>query len=351
MMKDEIINIFKESLKTGIVGIGVSIMFFFSYSAMINGEDIFFTFLIYIIFGYIVGTMIPFTINLFYNIFFKVFPIFKSYIVLELLVAFIFGSAVFYLCMYLFSTLLNIFVFDDITYMLYISLGIGVATVMIQLYYVHLEQKVELEKENKQLAVIEERNRIARELHDSVSQNLFGISLNLNTLPAIMENDIQRAITMTEQLQDMVQEVQTEMRLMIYELRPLNFREKEFFESIDSLIGLYNRRYKIDIEYELQGDEDGLEEKIQLVLYRVLQESLNNIVKHADADIIKISMHLDCNSVELNVEDNGVGFDTSKTIGNSHCGIKGMRERLEEVGGVLKIDSLIGEGTKINVEI
>ncbi len=190
-------------------------------------------------------------------------------------------------------------------YVLYISLGVGVVTVMIQLYYTDLEQKIKLEKENKKLAVVEERNRIARELHDSVSQNLFGISLNLNTLPAIMESDQKRAINMIEQLQDMVQEVQTEMRLMIYQLHPLNFRDKEFYESIESLISLYKKRYKIDIEYKLQGDEDGLEEKEQLVLYRVLQESLNNIVKHANADIIKISIYIDGDSAELKVVDDG----------------------------------------------
>lgn len=355
-MKEDIISILNESLKAGIIGIGVSIVFFISFTGQMNlsGSTLVIAFFLYLLFGYVVGVMIPFSESLFHLLLVKFFPHLKRYLLLELIVVFIIGSTTFYLCFNLFILIINIFVSSRIEYMFYISIGVGVVSVMISLFYNYsdqLEEKVELEKENRKLAVVEERNRIARELHDSVSQNLFGISLNLTTLPSIIEEDKERAIMMTEQLENMVQEVQTEMRLMIYELRPLNFRDREFFESIDSLISLFRKRYRVDIACNLLGDEVELEESKQLALYRILQEALNNTIKHADASRIKVALHIKDNSARLTVEDDGKGFDTGKKIKTDHYGIKSMRERLEEIGGVLKIKSNIGEGTAVIADV
>ncbi|MFP4017480.1 MAG: sensor histidine kinase [Halanaerobiales bacterium] len=354
-MKKEIYQILRESLKSGIIGIGISIIFFFTYVGL-NEEGgilvLFLTFLIYLVFGYVVGFMIPVAIRIVYLLSSKIFPKIGANIVVELLLTFFVSSVVFYCCMYLFTLILSIF-FDIVmqeTIYINISLGVGFASVMINLfysYYDQLEEKMKLEKENRKLAVIEERNRIARELHDSVSQNLFGISLNLNTLPAIIESDKTRAVEMTEQLQEMVQEVQTEMRLMIYELRPMNFKDKDFYESLESMISLFRKRYKLNIVYSSSGEEVNLEENKQLVLFRILQESLNNIVKHAKASKVKVFIKIKNNNAELIVEDDGKGFDTSQKISVGHYGIKGMKERLEKIGGALKLVSNIDEGTKV----
>ncbi|MFP4662257.1 MAG: sensor histidine kinase [Halanaerobiales bacterium] len=352
-MKRDIINILKGS--SGIIGIGIAIIFFFTFlGTMFEPTDsyvpIIITLLIYIIFGYTVGVLIPIVEYLFWWFLRLVFTQIKINLAVSLMITFIIGAGVFYICIYFFVLAIGLFFPIHIEYIVHISLGVGVASVMIHLFWNYFEQvneKVKLEKENRKLAVIEERNRIARELHDSVSQNLFGISLNLNTLPAIIETDNQKAVDIVEQLQEMVQEVQTEMRLMIYELRPLNLKDKDFYESIESLISLFRKRYKIDIVYNYSGEEVNLDEKKQLVLYRVLQESLNNIVKHAKASKVKVFIKIEDNNARLVVEDDGRGFDISKKNSGEQYGIKSMRERLEETGGALKLISDVGEGTKV----
>lgn len=121
----------------------------------------------------------------------------------------------------------------------------------------------------------------------------FGINLNLNTLEYLVDKNPDRARAILQQLKSMVQEVQTEMRLMIYELKPLNLQGQDFFEAIDSLLSLYRVRYSLNINSLLRGDNHTVDEGIQLVLYRVIQEALNNIVKHARASSVNLTLVMD----------------------------------------------------------
>lgn len=234
------------------------------------------------------------------------------------------------------------------------SLGVGLSSAAISLFWRYLTEKDErlkLEVQNRNLAVVEERNRIARELHDSVSQNLFGISLNLKTLKYLLNRDPEKAVSTIEQLQEMVAEIQTEMRLMIYELQPAALSEKGFFEALENLAGLFKARYNLEINCHFTGNENELDNKRQLILYRVFQESLNNVARHANARKVKVLLEAKDGRGQLTVKDDGKGFELAELNEEKHLGVRGMRERVNEVGGEFWIESALGKGTAVVVRV
>jgi signal transduction histidine kinase len=224
---------------------------------------------------------------------------------------------------------------------------------MICFYFEYLaikDERLRLEEKNKELAVIEERNRIARELHDSVSQSLFGISLNLNTLELILQNQPEQAGALIRQVKEMVEEAQREMRLMIYGLQPAVLREKGFFEALETLCELFGSRYQLEVISLLEGDETKIDHKTQLALYRVIQEALHNIVKHARATKAKVSLTIQEGEAVARIEDNGQGFDERQTKG-SGLGLAGMKERIAALEGDFHLSAAPGEGTTITVRV
>ncbi|ACL70716.1 sensor histidine kinase [Halothermothrix orenii] len=351
-MRKSILAITKNSFKSGIIGIGISLMFFFSFSGFSKTDNPFLLFIIYVIFGYIVGFLISISSqSVIYIAANFSLPVISN-VLGRSFITYLASSLVFYLCGLIFFPLIGV----PFSFNLYISLGVGIGSVMISLFFYVLEQqqeKLELEKENKKLAIIEERNRIARELHDSVSQNLFGINLNLNTLEVLIdEGDHDRVRKTVEDLKKMVQEVQTEMRLMIYELKPVHLREKDFFEALESLVELYRNRYNLKITTHLNGNENRVESEVQLALYRVAQEALNNIVKHADADKVSITLGIGNNGITMAIKDNGKGFNVGRVkAGSGRFGISGMKDRVNDVGGDFDIESQPGQGTTVKVSI
>lgn len=332
-------EIMKKAKTGGFIGVGISLTLTIATSSAIRPLHL----LASIVFGFLVGFLLNIGIRFVtHNI--------KS-IFLSLLVVYIVSVLIFYSFTWLFIHIYPLISFG--AELFYNSLGVGIACVMgsfFSKYAMEKEELLRLEKENRKLAVVEERNRIARELHDSVSQNLFGINLHLNTLELIMEKEPEKAKKLVGVLRGMGAEVQTEMRLMIYELRPAVFSAKGFFEAVESLINLFKVRYNLDIRSDLQGDED-LESQKQLVLYRVLQESLNNIVKHAGATKVKIALQVCNNGAELELRDNGKGFTVAEIDGNKHLGIKGMKERVGQMKGEFELKSVLKEGTTVRLRI
>lgn len=340
----------KGCVKGGIIGIGISLSFSLSFAGLSKYN--LWSWVIMILFGFLVGffiTLFNFHVEV---LLYKLKPDFNGNIFFRLSIGFIVSFIVFYILGYLF--LIILFEAMPVKFLYYTSLGVGVASIMIHMFFIYTEEqeeKIILERENRKLAIVEERNRIARELHDSVSQNLFGISLSLNTLPHIMEEDGDKAKEMIEDLQKMIQEIQSEMRLMIYELRPLALQEKGFLEAIESLVDLFRTRNSLDIYCNITGDEERLDSRNQLIFYRILQESLNNIVKHARASKVRVGVKIGADNTELVISDNGKGFILTEVDQENHFGIKGMKERIESVGGILKIDSQPGKGTTISANI
>ena len=124
----------------------------------------------------------------------------------------------------------------------------------------------------------------------------------------------------------MVEEAQREMRLMIYGLQPAVLREKGFFEALETLGELFSTRYHLKVTTLLEGDETRIDHRRQLALYRVIQEALHNIVKHARATEAKVILTIRKDEVVARIEDNGQGFDERQTKG-SGLGLAGMKER------------------------
>lgn len=304
----------------------------------------------YIIFGLITGV----TITTGNNIISQWFPSdSKLFIIVGLLLHFLASVLIFGLVALGYRTFVYSF-FPNLQTLVGTSIGVGLSSAAISLFWRYLTEKDErlkLEVQNRNLAVVEERNRIARELHDSVSQNLFGISLNLKTLKYLLNQDPEKAVTTIEQLQEMVAEVQTEMRLMIYELQPAALSEKGFFEALENLAGLFKARYNLEINCNFTGEEDRLDNKRQLMFYRILQESLNNVARHAKARKVKVLLEAKNGRGQLTVKDDGKGFELAEINEEKHLGVRGMRERVNEVGGEFWIESALGKGTTVVVRV
>ncbi len=341
--------ILKDAKNGGLIGVGICI------TQVLMGYE--FTldplFWIYsITFGFLAGFLMIVG-NLFVmNIFFKLFPKHNILLFFPLLLIVSFISISIFYCFTLLFNIVFLFILpEDI---LSASVGVGIIYVIISFFLVYSREKEELlrlERGNRKLAVIEERNRIARELHDSVSQNLFGINLNLNNLDYILPNDLKEARKINKLTLGMIEEVQREMKLMIYELKPNALSEKGFLEAIKNLINLFRLRYNLQIKYQINGNEEFLDDQKQFTFYRVLQESLNNIVKHAEATKVIVILKISKKESILTVRDNGKGILTTEIDKNEHLGIKGMKERVEQMNGAFEIHSIPGNGTTINVKI
>ncbi len=165
----------------------------------------------------------------------------------------------------------------------------------------------------------------------------------------LREKDPEAFQKTTRQLREMVAEIHEEMGLLIYELRPV-IKEKGFYEALESLSGLYRVRYKLGITTCFKGNEENLKSGVQTGLYRVAQEALNNIVKHAKARFVQVEMEISPQGKGiLCIRDDGQGFELQDDYGEFCFGLQGMKERVAEINGELTIDSVRGKGTTVTV--
>jgi len=205
----------------------------------------------------------------------------------------------------------------------------------------------------QQLAAVEERQRLARELHDSVSQALYGIALGARTARKLLDRD---ASLMTKQLVgplDYVLQLAeaglAEMRALIFELRPESLAQEGLVAAIEKQAASLRARHQLDVQTDLmQEPEIALDSK--QVLYRIAQEALHNIIKHARATRVDVRLVQQAGWLVLAVQDNGHGFDTGGEF-PGHLGLKSMRERAIQLGGTLDIESAPGQGTCVRVHI
>lgn len=211
-------------------------------------------------------------------------------------------------------------------------------------------ENARLHEKGRNLAVLEERNRIARELHDSVTQVLFSLTLNLEAAAGLQEKKPEKAWALVTRSQEMAAEALAEMRSLIFELRPSALQEKGLASALNNHINLFRRRQGVEVSLTLEGEER-LNPEQELCLYRVAQESLNNISKHARATQVSICLSTQDDAATLLVQDDGVGFDPAARTGAQSFGMIGMRERIEALDGTLTIESAPGEGTRIMARI
>jgi PAS domain S-box-containing protein len=210
-----------------------------------------------------------------------------------------------------------------------------------------ITQRVQAEKQLEQAAAIAERDRIARELHDAVTQTLFSASSIAEATPHIWLKDPALAQQYMDNLTVMLRGALAEMRTLLLELRPDALREQTLDQLLQFLVEATQLRANAPILLVVNGKRP-LPEDVTMAFHRIAQESLNNVVKHADATEVSITLDCDRNGVVLRVRDNGCGFDPS-TIPAGHLGLSIMAERIETLGGTLLIDSKPGDGTQIVV--
>jgi PAS domain S-box-containing protein len=210
-------------------------------------------------------------------------------------------------------------------------------------------ENARLYEEAQGKAVLEERQRLARELHDSVSQALFGIGLGARTARTLLDQDPANATAPLDYVLSLAEAGLTEMRALIFELRPEALEQEGLAAALEKQVAALRARYGIEVKTTLVEDLHP-PAPVQEALYRIAQEGLHNTVKHAHASAVELSLDDEGHAVILRVADNGKGFDASGSF-PGHLGLRTMRERAESLGGTLRIASSPGSGTRIQVEI
>ncbi len=216
-------------------------------------------------------------------------------------------------------------------------------------------ENAQLYEQAQQTAILEERNRIARELHDSVSQALYGIALGTRTTRTLLDRqdipeDAQAKLgNPLDYVLSLADAGLAEMRALIFELRPDALKQEGLVAALQKQAQALRARHKIAVQTSF-CEEPPLSFKTKEALYRVAQEALNNIVKHAAASEAKVYLSCDGQRLTLEIQDNGKGFEPQNSY-PGHLGLQTMQERLSLVGGNLDIQSLPGQGTTIRASL
>ncbi|MBI5352725.1 MAG: PAS domain S-box protein [Chloroflexi bacterium] len=205
----------------------------------------------------------------------------------------------------------------------------------------------ELYSKAKDLAVLEERQNLARNLHDAVNQSLFSASLIAEVLPRLWDKDQQEARRSLEDLRRLTRGAMAEMRAMLAELRPSTIIDSSLSDLLRLLGNAFSGRTNVPITVNVSG-EFFLPAEAQVTFYRVCQEALNNIAKHAKATQVEIELKQEEEVIEMHIQDNGLGFDPTKTL-SGHYGLGMMRERAEAADASLTITSQPGRGTELTI--
>jgi PAS domain S-box-containing protein len=208
-------------------------------------------------------------------------------------------------------------------------------------------ENTRLYKQAQAVAIDEERQRLAHELHDVVTQALFSASLIAETLPRVWERYPEKGRPGLEELRQLTQGALTQTRTMLLELRPGALAEQELGALIRQLTDGMRARTRMRVTTTVVG-ECSLPTKVKLILYRIAQEALNNIIKHAGASQAKVYLHCEPGQVTLSVSDNGRGFDPD-SIECGRLGLGIMRERAKAISAEFRLESQRDRGTEITV--
>lgn len=201
-----------------------------------------------------------------------------------------------------------------------------------------------------------EKKRISREIHDGPAQSLAGIVFQAEVCSEVLKKDFDKGLKEIDGLKLTVKDTLKEIRNIIYELRPMSIDDIGLVPTINRLIKNFEKKESIKIDFKSSKIKKDLDKFVELTIFRVVQEILNNIKKHSNASKAKIRLSFGTVFMTLKVEDNGKGFDVNQTIDKvklegEHFGLIGMQNRIKELMGEMKIDSSLNKGTKIYVKI
>ncbi len=205
----------------------------------------------------------------------------------------------------------------------------------------------DLKKSEMEKAISEERNRLARDLHDSVTQSIYSLTLLAEAGQRMIERgDLQQAESNHSRLREIAQQALQEMRLLVYELRPQVLRNEGLIGALEHRLEAVERRAGIDARMVVDGELE-IPEELEVELLHISQEALNNALKHSKASEVVLFLCVDEDNLRLEVKDNGQGFDQQIACGKGGMGLTNMGERVEKIGGKLTIQSGPVSGTTI----
>lgn len=206
-------------------------------------------------------------------------------------------------------------------------------------------------EQTRTLAAVEERQRLARELHDSAAQSLYSLTLLAEASRRnIASGEIEKVRDQVARLGEMAQQTLKEMRLLVYQLRPLALETDNLVDAIQHRLDAVEKRSGVNAQLKVELNVK-LPAKVENDLFRIAQEALNNALKHAEATVITVTLNGGSQFVELDIVDNGKGFDTIGIQDQGGMGLGNIRERTEALGGQFTVTSRPGSGTRVWVRI
>ncbi|MCF6138401.1 sensor histidine kinase [Pseudalkalibacillus berkeleyi] len=210
-------------------------------------------------------------------------------------------------------------------------------------------EKAEYAERAHTAATIEERQRLARDLHDAVSQQLFALNMMSSAAMKLFDTHPQRAKAQLEQVVEMANKAQGEMRALLLHLRPIDLSGENLQKGIEGLVEELKLKSGIHIESEIHDIPD-LSKGIEDHLFRLVQEGLANALRHSNASRLTIVLNHTDQHIRIHIRDNGAGFDLKDKKKTSY-GLKTMQERCDEIGGKFSITTAKGKGTAIDVRV
>lgn len=209
-------------------------------------------------------------------------------------------------------------------------------------------ENARLYEQAEQSAITAERSRLARELHDAVTQTLFSANLIADVIPRIWQRNPEEGLQNLEELRQLTRGALAEMRTLLLEMRPESLERSDIKSLLTQLTDAFIGRVRVPVSLDIQGDCE-ITHEVKLVFYRVAQEALNNIAKHSGAR--QVELHLECQPGQMNllIKDDGLGFEAS-SITPDHLGIAIMHERASSIEANLKIESQVGVGTTVELD-
>ncbi|WP_028593987.1 sensor histidine kinase [Paenibacillus assamensis] len=198
-------------------------------------------------------------------------------------------------------------------------------------------------------AIIEERQRLARELHDAVSQQLFAISMTATAVKRTLSRDFDRAERQVELIEEMASVAQSEMRALLLHLRPVHLEGKGLVQGVQELVRELQMKVPIEIQCEVD-DDIRLLKGVENHLFRIIQEAMSNTLRHSKAERMEIRIQNREDHVRLMIRDNGVGFEWQDSKQTSY-GLRTMQERVHEVGGSIQFITAPSKGTRIEIRV
>ncbi|MFN2219925.1 MAG: histidine kinase [Anaerolineae bacterium] len=209
-------------------------------------------------------------------------------------------------------------------------------------------ENARLYEQAEHAATAAERNRLARELHDAVTQTLFSASLIADVIPRIWRRDPEEGLRSLEELRQLTRGALAEMRTLLLEMRPESVDRSDIKLLLTQLAEAFIGRVRVPVSLAVQGDCE-LTREVKIVFYRVAQEALNNIAKHAGARQVELVLECLPGQATLTIQDDGLGFEPD-AMEPGHMGISFMRERASSIGARLSVESQAGEGTTVELD-